>query len=401
MPPPKNFDMDFALSDDALRVQSAARELAQTQFRERAAEVDQTEQYPWDNVKALVSRGLMGRTVSTDYGGGGGALIEAIVAIEEVAKACGTTGRIVVEGNVGAVGAIGAYGTDDQKARYLPLVVAGDKPAICITEPEAGSAATDMTTSALRDADDYVITGDKRWITGAGVSKTYLIFTRIQENGHDFGIGGILAEADSPGLEVGKRWPMMGLRGLPECDLHLRACRVPATNMLVREHGFRQLMTAYNGQRLGAAAVAMGIAEGAFDQAIAYSQDRTQFDRPLSDFQGLQWMLADMTVSTTTCRAMIYQTAKNAGHGFPDSTEAAVAKVYASEMAIQVTNAALQFFGAYGYSREYPLERMVRDARMFTIGGGTAQLQRNLIASKLLGRRLDQRLTAASITDRV
>ena len=392
-----SFDMEFDLPKTAQRIQSAARELAQTQFRDRAAEVDQTEQYPWDNVQALVSRGLMGHTISVDYGGGGGELIDAIVAIEEVAKACGTTARIVVEGNVGAVGAIGAYGTDDQKAHYLPLVVAGDKPAICITEPQAGSAATDMTTTAVRDGDHYIVDGQKRWITGAGVSKIYLIFARIQENGHDFGIGGILAEAGAPGLEVGKRWPMMGLRGLPECDVHFRACRAAADNLLVREHGFRQLMTAYNGQRLGAATVALGIAAGAFDQALAYSQDRKQFDRPLSDFQGLQWMLADMTVSTTTCRALIYQAAKNAGHGFPDSTEAAVAKVYASEMAIQVTNAALQLFGAYGYSRELPLERMVRDARMFTIGGGTAQLQRNLIASKILGRRLDQRLATERV----
>ena len=392
-----SFEMEFDLPKTAQRIQSAARELAQTQFCDRAAAVDQTEQYPWDNVRALVSRGLMGHTVSADYGGGGGALIDAIVAIEEVAKACGTTARIVVEGNVGAVGAIGAYGTDDQKARYLPLVVAGDKPAICITEPQAGSAATDLTTTAVRDGDSYIVDGQKRWITGAGVSKTYLIFARIQENGHDFGIGGILTEADTPGLEVGKRWPIMGLRGLPECDVHFRACRAAADDLLVREHGFRRLMTAYNGQRLGAATVALGIAAGAFDQALAYSQDRQQFGRPLSDFQGLQWMLADMTVSTTTCRALIYQAAKNAGHGFPDSTEAAVAKVYASEMAIQVTNAALQLFGAYGYSREFPLERMVRDARMFTIGGGTAQLQRNLIASKILGRRLDQRLATERV----
>ena len=384
-------NVEFALSDQATQMQLLARRLAQEQFRLQAAEIDRTEQYPWDNVNALAANGIMGHTVSTQYGGGGGALIEAIVAVEEVAKVCGTTARVVVEGNMGAVGAIGAYGSEEQKQRYLPLIVAGDKPAICITEPDAGSAATDMRTTAVRDGDDYVVDGHKRWITGAGISKIYLIFARIKENAHDFGIGGIIAEAGSPGLEVGKRWPMMGLRGLPECDVHLRGCRLGAGNLLVRDGGFRKLMTAYNSQRLGAATVAMGVAEGAFDEAVAYSQERHQFDRPISDFQGLQWMLADMAIATTTCRAMIYRAAENAATGFPDSTEAAISKVYASEMAIQVTNSALQVFGAYGYSREYPVERMVRDARMFTIGGGTAQLQRNLIASALLGRKLDQR----------
>ena len=389
-------DGQFQLSVEAEQVREVSRRLATELFRERAATIDRTEEYPWDNVTALVSHGLMGHTVDRQYGGGGGCLIEAIVAVEEVAKACGSTARIVVEGNMGSVGAIQVYGTEEQKRRYLPRVIAGDKPAICITEPQAGSAATDLTTCAVRDGDDYVLSGHKRWITGAGISQTYLVFARITEGGQDFGIGGLIAEGGAAGLEVGKRWPMMGLRGLPECDVHFRECRVPADNLLVHEGGFQKLMNAYNAQRLGAAAVALGIAEGAAAEALAYSQERRQFGRPISDFQGLQWMLADMAVETTVGRATVYRVAESAGREFPDATETAIAKVYAAEMAIRVTNSALQLFGAEGYSRERPLERMVRDARMFTIGGGTAQLQRNLIASTLLGRKLDQRLPAAS-----
>ncbi len=363
------------------------RQLARTVILPRAAEIDGSQRYPAENVQALAAAGVAGRTIPQEYGGGGAPLLEAIVAVEEVAKACGTTARIVVETNMGAVGAVVHYGSGEQKRRYLPRVVQGDKPCVCITEPQAGSAATEMTTSMVADGDDLVVNGTKRFITGAGVSTLYLVFARLDGGG----IGGVLVEAGTPGFRVGKRWPMMGLRGLPECDVHFEDCRVPRGNLLAREDGFKRLMAAYNGQRLGAATVAAGIAGGAFDLAVEHAQTRRQFGRPLADFQGLQWMLADMHVQLTAARSLIYDAADAAGYGFPAMEDAAVAKLYAGEMAITVTNNALQLFGGYGYSQELPLERMVRDARMFTIGGGTAQMLRNVLAGRVLGRKATQR----------
>ncbi len=374
-----------------------ARALAEGEIAARAAEVDRTEAYPWDNVKALTAAGFMGMTIPKAYGGQGLSTLDAVVVIEEMAKACGVSGRIVVEGNMGAIGAIMAYGSEAQKRLAADLVLAGDKPAICISEPEAGSAATEMTTRADRRGDAYVINGAKHWITGGGVSRLHLIFARtFDEAGAEQGIGAFIAVRDEArGLIVGAREPAMGLRGLPETEIRFEGLEVPEAMALVPprglRHGFADLMEAYNGQRIGAATVALGIAEGAFRLALAYSQERRQFGRPICEFQGLQWMLADMSTRLAAARALIHGAAAAAGDGFPDALATAQAKIFASETAIDVTNDALQVFGAAGYSRARPLERMVRDARMFTIGGGTAQILRTMVAARLLGRKLPQR----------
>jgi alkylation response protein AidB-like acyl-CoA dehydrogenase len=243
-----------------------------------------------------------------------------------------------------------------------------------------------LTTAATRDGADYVLNGEKRWITGAGVSQLYLVFARFDGVARAPGVGGLLVEATTPGLSVPKvRW-MMGLRGMPEGDVVFRDCRVPGDNVLVPPgDGFKRLMTSYNAQRVGAATVALGIAQGAFDLAVAYANRRQQFGRTIGEFQGLQWKLADMHIQLQSARLLIYHAAANAGDGFPDALEAATAKVAAAEAAVAVTNAALQVHGAVGYSCELPLERMVRDARMFTIGGGTVEMQRNLIAARIRG----------------
>ncbi len=374
-----------------------ARALAEGEIAARAAEVDRTEAYPWDNVKALTAAGFMGMTIPKAYGGQGLSTLDAVVVIEEMAKACGVSGRIVVEGNMGAIGAIMAYGSEAQKRLAADLVLAGDKPAICISEPEAGSAATEMTTRADHVGDTYVINGAKHWITGGGVSRLHLIFERtFYEAGAEQGIGAFIAVRDEArGLIVGAREPAMGLRGLPETEIRFEGLEVPEAMALVPprglRHGFADLMEAYNGQRIGAATVALGIAEGAFRLALAYSQERRQFGRPICEFQGLQWMLADMSTRLAAARALIHGAAAAAGDGFPDALATAQAKIFASETAIDVTNDALQVFGAAGYSRARPLERMVRDARMFTIGGGTAQILRTMVAARLLGRKLPQR----------
>lgn len=388
----------FALTEDHLTLQSAARRLAEDVIAGRAAEVDRSEAYPWHNVEELTKAGFMGMTIPEQWGGRGLSFLHAALVVEEMAKVCGVTGRIVVEANMGAVSAIMRYGSDEQKKLAASLVLAGDKPAICITEPDAGSAATDMTTTAVKKGNTYVINGRKHWITGGGVSKLHLIFARVFENGEEMGIGGFIAvRGESEGLIVGTREPAMGLRGIPECEMIFEDLVVPETMALIPpegiKRGFAGLMNAYNSQRVGAATVALGIAEGAYEQALAFSQKREQFGRPICEFQGLQWMLADMSVSIAGAQALIYKAAASADTnqgGFPDMTMAAQAKIFAADTAIKVTSDALQVWGAAGYSRNNPMERMYRDARMFTIGGGTAQVLRNLVAGNILGRKLPQ-----------
>jgi hypothetical protein len=378
--------MNFPLTAEQEAVQAQARALADQDFRERATRWDEREEYPWENVKQLVEAGLMGMTVPPAYGGQGRAILDVILAIEQVARVCGVTGRILVDSNLGPVGAIAHHGTEAQKRKYLPRVVRGDKPAIAITEPDAGSAASDLTTSAARDGDAWVLTGVKHWITGAGVSQTYVVFCRFDGIPGPGGIGALIVEADTPGLTVTRRERAMGMRGIPEGEVVFDRCRVPGENLLLPAGGFKRLMSAYNGQRLGAAAVALGLAQGALEAAVRRAGEREQFGRPIGRFQGLRWMVADMALQVEAARQLVYRAAANAGHGLPDMTEAAMAKILASETAMRVTNDALQVFGASGYSRDLPLERMVRDARMFTIGGGTVQMMRNVVAGAWLGR---------------
>ncbi|MBL6456014.1 acyl-CoA dehydrogenase family protein [Belnapia sp. T6] len=386
------------LTEDQARLRDLAREVA-AEAAAQAAETDRTEQYPWPMVRRMQEAGLMGLTIPQEWGGPGRSYFEAALVIEELSKACSVCGRIAVESNMGALGAVMAYGSPEQRRLAAGLVLAGDKPAICITEPEAGSAATEMTTRAERRGDAWVIDGVKHWITGGGISRLHLIFARAFEDGKELGIGGFLVvrngEGDPPGLIVHRRIPSMGLKGMPEAELRFEGLVVP-DSMVLRPpggfaRGFGRLMDAYNGQRVGAATVALGIAAGAYDQALAYAKERRQFGRPIAEFQGLGWMLADMSIKLEASRALIWRAARSAGPaGFPDRLAAAQAKVLAADTAIEVTNAALQVWGAAGYSRDNPLERMVRDARMFAIAGGTAQVLRTQVAEQILGRKLPQ-----------
>lgn len=386
------------LTKDQIELRARARALAADKVQPRAAEVDRSEQYPWETVTDLVEAGFMGMTIPAEWGGQGRSFLDAVLVIEEMAKVCGVTARIVVEANMGAISAVMRYGTDKQRKLAAGLVLAGDKPAICITEPDAGSAASEMTTRAERKGDRWIINGKKHWITGGGVSKLHMIFARVFEDGEEKGIGAFLAvRGDADGLEIGRREPAMGLRGIPECEVLFNDLEVPDEMALLQaddlRRGFARLMTAYNSQRVGAATVAMGIAEGAYELALDYAKQREQFGRPIAEFQGLQWMLADMSIGLAASQALVYNAARSAetsDTGFPDMLMAAQAKVHASETAIEATSDALQVFGAMGYSRNLPLERMYRDARMFTIGGGTAQVLRNLVASRILDMKVPQ-----------
>jgi alkylation response protein AidB-like acyl-CoA dehydrogenase len=380
-------------------LQQKARELATEVIAPRAAEIDRTEQYPWDNVATLQEAGFTGMTVPQELGGLGHSFLDAVLVIEEMAKHCGVTGRIAVEANMGAISAVLAYGTESQRKMAAEFVLNGDKPAICITEPDAGSAASLMTTRADKRGNTYVLNGKKHWITGGGVSKLHLIFARVfDEQGQEQGIGGFLAIRDeTPGLSFGKREPTMGLRGIPEMEVIFKDMEVAADMVLLPPSGFRRgfadLMNAYNSQRVGAGTVGLGIAAGAYQRALEFAKEREQFDRPIAEFQGLQWMLADMCTKLEAARSLLYRAAESRGSQdspFPDASLAAQAKIFAAETSIEVTNDALQVFGAAGYSRNNPLERMYRDVRMFTIGGGTAQILRTVVASRILEQKLPQ-----------
>jgi 3-sulfinopropanoyl-CoA desulfinase len=378
------------------KLRAAARELAQGQVRQRAAEVDRTEEYPWDNVDKLKDAGFLGMTIPTEYGGKGGSWMDAVLLIEEMSKECSVTGRIAVETNMGAISAIMAYGSHEQKKFAADMVLAGDKPAICITEPGAGSSAGEMTTRADMKGNRYIVNGTKHWITGGGVSRLHLIFAKVfDEAGEELGIGGFMAVRDeTPGLKIVKREPTMGLRGIPEAEIAFEDMDLPPSALVIPprglKKGFADLMTAYNSQRVGAGTVALGIAEGAYQLALNWSEERHQFGRPINEFQGLQWKLADMSIKLAASQALIYKAAASGENGFPDMLMAAQAKIFTSENAIQVVNDALQFFGARGYSRNNPIERMARDVRMFTIGGGTAEVLRNVVAGSILGKKLPQ-----------
>jgi len=390
--------MDLGLSAEQLALRARARSFAQEVVRPRATETDASEQYPWDIVKALTDARFVGMTIPESLGGQGRSYLDAVLVIEEMAKYCTVTARIVVETNMGAISTVMAYGSEEQKRLAASLVLSGDKPAICITEPDAGSDATAMTTRADRKGDRYVINGRKHWITGGGVSRLHLIFARVfDEAGRELGIGGFLAVRDeAKGLRIARREKTMGLRGMPEGELVFEDLEIPAGMAVLPPSGFRRgfadLMTAYNSQRVGAGTVAMGIAAGALELATDWVKEREQFGRPIGEFQGLQWMLADMQTQLTASRLMLYAAARSRGtsSAFPDPMLAAQAKIFASEAAIRIVNDALQMFGARGYSRDLPLERMARDVRMFTIGGGTAQVLRTLVAARMLGWKLPQ-----------
>ena len=352
----------------------------------RAVTWDEEEHVPAEHVARLAEAGLLGMTFREDAGGDASSTLEAARAIAEVARGCGVSARIIVDSNFGAVQILDKFASDEIRHRYLPLNRRGEKLiAIAITEPEAGSAANELTTRAERSGNEIVLHGKKRWITGAGERALYLVFARFDGIPGSKGVGAVLVEADTPGVLDGDREPTMGLRGLREAELHFDGCRVPAENVIIEPGGFGRLMAAYNGQRVGASAVAIGLAQGSLEVAVDYAKERKQFGRPIAEYQAIQLLLADMAIQLDAATMLVERAARTEDrYGFPERYETSVAKTFASEAAIFVTNSAIQVLGGNGYSRHYRVERMARDARMFTIGGGTTQMQRLAVAGKLL-----------------
>lgn len=392
--------MDFQLNREQKMLVDLARKLGKNEFAPKAAYYDINHEYPHENVKKMLEAGFLGMTIPKKYGGVERPLIDVILVIEQIAQFCGISGRIVVETNMGALGVIMAYGTEEQRKKVAKRVLEqGDKPAIGMTEPNAGTALTSLQTKAVQKGSHYVLNGLKHWITGGGIAQTNLIFARIiNKNGVDQGIGGVLVDKGTPGFSFGKIEDALGLRGIPETELIFEDCEIPEENIVVCDprEGFKKLMNGYNAQRIGAGTVALGIAQGAHDLAVDYMLKREQFDKKLCEFQGLQWITAKGEMSLNAARLLLYKAACNAKQlpnnvMLPHMKDASIAKAFTAHAAFEVVSDSLQMFGATGYSRELPLERMLRDVRMFQIGGGTSQAQLNMIARSVFGRKFDFR----------
>jgi len=376
----------YEISAEQVAIRDLARKLAESNFRNRALDWEVARTFPWPNIKLLADTGLLGATIPTEYGGSGGTWLDAAVILEEIGRCCYVTAMAAL-GELGVQSqAIVAYGTKEQKAKYLPQIASGDLIcAICITEPDAGSDVGSLKTTALRDGDEWVINGDKTLISRADVAGLFMVYVRFGDDPGDKPIGAVLIEAGTPGLSVGQRYETLG--GDTLFEVGLDNCRIGQQHILVREDGLRRMLSAFNGQRCLNASISVGIAQGALDHAVVYAQQRFQGGKYISDHQGIGWMLADNAIQIEAARLLVHRAAARVGGGFPTRYEAAVAKVFANEMALKVTDSVMQIFGGHGWTKEMPAERYLRWARYGPLGGGTPQIQRNGIARHILGRK--------------
>jgi alkylation response protein AidB-like acyl-CoA dehydrogenase len=385
--------MDFQLTEEQKIFKKAVHDFADQRIAPLVKDWDEKGSFMERNILTeYAEMGLLGITLPERYGGGGLAAFDAILAIEELARVSPIASGPVFETSVGPIRAVEKFGTEEQKQRFIPPSCTGEKMmAVAMTEPGAGSALTDLTTRAALKGDHYVLNGQKRFISGGGHSEYYMVYVRMSETKGHRGIGGIVVEKGSPGLSFGKQEVFMGLHGMPSCDLIFEDCLVPKENLVIPEGGFAKLMQAFDVERCGNATQSLGIAWGALEAAKKYSQERSAFGKPICEFQAVQFLLADMAMRVEAARLLIYRAAVNAGMGLPSVFESSVAKCFSNEMAKEVTDMALQVFGGYGYSKEYPVERMLRDSRGWPVAGGTVQMQRINIAGAMLGRRFNQR----------
>ncbi len=385
--------MDFQLSPEQQLLQETVRQFARKQLTEAAAEWDRKGELPDDSlVEKCMELGLLGMCLPEQYGGAGQDLLSAVLCIEQLAAVSPLAAAPVFESNVGPVRIVEQFGSEEQKEKWLPQVTAGKlQISIGMSEPEAGSALTDLRSRAELCDGGYRLNGRKVFCTGGGHSGAYMVFARFGEVKGARGIGGILVEKGTPGFSFGKQERFMGLRGFPSCDLVFEDCVVPAENLIVPPGGFASLMQCFDIERCGNATMALGIASGALEFAVEYAKGRSTFGKAICERQAIQMMVADMATRVDAARLLVYRAAVNASSGIPAINETSMAKVFANETAKAVTDSAMEILGGYGYSAEYPVERMLRDSRGWPIAGGTLQIQKIIIASMAFGRRFDQR----------
>lgn len=377
--------MDFHLTKEQLLVRKMYREFAENEVKPLAAEIDEEERFPMETVEKMAKLGMMGIYFPKEYGGAGGDVLSYAMCVEELAKVCGTTAVIVSAHTSLCCAPIFEHGTEEQKKKYLPDLCSGRKiGAFGLTEPNAGTDASGQQTTAVLEGDHYVLNGSKCFITNGNVADTFVVFAMTDKKAGNHGITAFIVEKSFPGFSQGKHEKKMGIRGSSTCDLIFEDCIVPKENLLGQEgKGFKIAMQTLDGGRIGIASQALGLGEGAVEEAVKYTQERIQFHKRLSQFQNTQFQIADMHTRMQAAQFLVYSAAMRKQNHEPYSMDAAMAKLFAAEAASDVTRRAVQLFGGYGYTREYPVERMMRDAKITEIYEGTSEVQRMVISSHL------------------
>jgi len=377
--------MDFKLSEDQTMLVNMVRKLADNEFKPKAAILDEEEKFPWDNVKLLAETGLLGMSIPEEYGGSGGGVMDVVLTLENIARVCLSTAGIIALHNGVCSRSISHFGSEKLKKQFLPLMASGEiLAAYAQTEPDAGSDIGRILTKAKDAGDKYIINGTKCFISNAEEAGIFVAVVRYGDTKGLDGLGSIVIEKDTPGLVIGKKEHKMGFRGTSLANVIFEDCAVPKENKLVGEGEFKNMLKAFNAERCGNAALSVGVAQGALDEAIKYAKERKQFGRLISEFQGIRWMLAEMVMKVEAARLLLYRAATNAEEGLPNRLETSIAKAYANEIAFDVANSAVSIHGGYGYLKEYPVERMLRDSKFPAVGGGTIEIQKNSIAHELL-----------------
>ena len=379
--------MDFALTEDQQIFQRMVRDFATNEIEPVAAEVDEEEKFPAENVRKMAELGLMGVSIAEEYGGSGGDSMHLVIATEEIARACASTSTIFLASLSLACYPIYLFGTEEQKRRFVVPVAKGQKLAcFALTEPGAGSDAAAIQTTATLRGDHYVLDGTKIFITNGAEADIAVVFATADKSLRHKGIVALMVEKGTPGFSVGKKERKLGVRGSSTAELVFQSCQVPVGNRLGEEGGgFRVAMGAIDASRINVAAQAVGIARAGLEASLAYAQDRQQFGRAICGFQAVQWMLADMATQVDAARLLAYRAAFLKNQGLPYLKEAAMAKLFAAETAMSVTTKAVQIHGGYGYIKDYPVERYFRDAKITEIYEGTSEMQRMTIAKQLIG----------------
>lgn len=382
--------MDYLLTENQKMIQDLARQIAQEKIAPVAAEYDEKEEFPWPIMKILSDSDLFGVYIEEKYGGTGGGVLDLAIVTEELSKACGGIAVCYAASALGTYPII-LYGSDEQKKKYLPDLAAGKKvAAFGLTEAGAGSDAGAIATTAKKDGDYYILNGTKQWITNGGEAETYSVVAITDKTKGPRGASAFIVEKGTPGFTFGKKEKKLGIRASSTRELVFTDCKVHKNNLLGREGmGFIVAMKTFDQSRPGVASQAVGIAQGALDLAVKYAKERVQFGKPISSFQAIQHMLADMATQTEAARALVYATARMIDAGSTKVSKAsAQAKLFASDTAMKVTTDAIQIFGGYGYMRDYPVEKFMRDAKITQIYEGTNQIQRNVIALELIKESL-------------
>lgn len=378
--------MDYLLTDEQKMIRELSRKIAEEKIRPVAAKYDQSEEYPWEIIKVIADAGLFGLFIPEAYGGMGIGVLNLCLATEELSRACGGIAVCYAASALGTFPIV-LFGSEEQKKKYLPDLASGKKvAAFGITEPEAGSDASAIKTTAKKEGSHYVLNGLKHFITNGGDAQTYVVIAMTDKTKGARGASAFIVEKGTPGFTFGKKEDKFGIRASSTRELIFTDCRIPKENLLSKEGmGFIVTMKTFDMSRPGVAAQALGIGQGALDLAVKYAKERHQFGKPISSFQGVQWMIADMATELEAARALIYATARMVDAGITGvSKESAMAKLYASDVAMKVSLDALQIFGGYGYMKDYPIEKYVRDAKITQIYEGTNQIQRNIIALQVI-----------------